>query len=119
MDVHAPWNQILAVVLYFCFLGLGGFFCALNVYLSFLRYPLFRLRGRKAEYRHASGAPVIGSALVVGFLLKRPAFVSPLPRWVLFAFIALAVFDTGGLHWFIGTMAWHYTKKALASRHQR
>jgi hypothetical protein len=46
MDTHAAWNLLLVKIVAFCFFGAGGFLCALNFYLSFLRYPLYCLRGR-------------------------------------------------------------------------
>ena len=81
---------------------LGGFFCALNAYLSWLRYPLHRLRGRRPEeYRHASGAPVVGSLfLLIGWYggARGDGDLDGLV-WV------LAAVDTGGLHWFLISMA--------------
>jgi hypothetical protein len=53
--------EIIAYMLF----GLGGFFCLLNFYLSFLRYPIYRLPGGgNKEYKWSSGAPVLGSLFV-------------------------------------------------------
>ncbi|MEM1084415.1 MAG: hypothetical protein AAGI48_09840 [Verrucomicrobiota bacterium] len=76
--------------------GLGAVIGGLNFYLSFLRYPIYRLRGgQKKSYQFVSGVPGIGSlALFVGALLVPPS----LPALVLLCGIALI--DTGGLPWF-------------------
>lgn len=113
MNTHLPWNLLLIKVVLVSIFGAGAFLCALNFYLSFLRYPLYRLRGRESEYRYVSGAPVLGSFLVVALLIP-PA----LPTWARIAGLVLAAFDTGGLHWFIGVTAWLAIKKARASRPQ-
>ena len=79
---------------------LGGLSCLLNFYLSFLRYPLHRLCGRPREsYRWVSGFPIVGSLLVGLSLLKLhalPGLLAPA--------VVLMVVDTGGLHWFAGSM---------------
>jgi hypothetical protein len=80
---------------------LGVLVCALNFYLSFVRYPLHLLRGNPGQYRHVSGLPVLGSVLVVAALL-----MTRLPGWAVTLGIASAVLDTGGLHWFAAVMAW-------------
>jgi hypothetical protein len=81
-------------------LSLGALIAAVNIYLSFLRYPLYKLLGW--EYRYESGIPAIGSlCTIVGVvLLWTPA------AWL----IALlnALFDTAGLPWFAGVMCWAY-----------
>lgn len=105
--------------------GVGAFVCAMNFYLSFLRYRLYCVRGRKGEYRDVSGAPLVGS-FIFAVLLIRPgilfgpeAFLFQLPIWARIAAFALAVLDAGGPHWFIGMMVWLARKKPAASRHQR
>jgi len=78
----------------------GAFLCITNFYLSFLSYPLHRLRGLPREsYRWNSGIPLFGSLLVGLSLLG----LYPLPC-MLPAAIALIVIDTGGIHWFVGVM---------------
>ncbi|MFQ5804069.1 MAG: hypothetical protein ACE5JQ_14355 [Candidatus Methylomirabilales bacterium] len=78
----------------------GGFSCALNFYLSFLRYPLHKLRrGGDVEYRWVSGIPVVGSLLVLMSLASLH-----LETWLLYAALILMLVDTGGIHWFLGTM---------------
>ena len=77
----------------------GSLICCLNFYLSFLRYPLYKLCGW--EYRWVSGCPAIGSLmLVIAVVLLQE---SPLLFW---AGIVIALLDTGGLHWFAGVMIW-------------
>ena len=80
--------------------GLGCLVSLINFYLSFLRYPIFRLRGGAADdYQWVSGLPMIGSLLIVLTL----AFVFS-NVWLRFFGITCAVVDTAGLHWFAGTM---------------
>ena len=86
----------------FFILGLGSLVCIANFYLSYLRYPLFLLTGRKAEFRFVSGFPFVGSLMVVACLI-----FFRLPCWSVIAGIVLALLDTGGIHWFIGSIAWH------------
>ena len=81
----------------------GGWLCALNFYLSFLRYPVHRLRGLpKESYRWVSGIPLFGSAFVALSLLCLYSSSA-----VLLAGIVLIAIDTGGIHWFAGTMIYH------------
>jgi len=94
----------------FVLLAVGGFVCALNVYLSYIRYLLFRLAGRRAEYRFISGVPIVGSLAVIVTLV-----CFQFPGWALIVGIVLAALDTGGLHWFAGSMVWHAMKNASGS----
>ena len=88
-------------------LAIGGTVCCINFYLSFLRYPLYRLRrGRKEDYKFVSGFPVVGSLFVgLAMLSLRQT------QWVLVPAIALIVIDTGGLHCFLAMMCYHGTGK--------
>ena len=79
-------------------LVVGGLTCLVNFYLSFLRYPLFKLRGRESQYRWVSGFPLIGSLLVVAALV-----IGGFRGWLFVLGLVLATIDTGGLHWFVGT----------------
>ena len=97
-------------ILVFFFFSVGAFICAMNFYLSFVRYRLYRLSGSKGESRNISGVPFLGSFLVVVLLLPLE-----LPMWARIAALALAALDTGGLHWFIGIMVWPAAKKPGAS----
>ena len=75
-------------------LGLSVVIAVTNFYLSWLRYPLYRLRGgSRPEYRFVSGVPLFGSIFAYLALLldHRSAFV-----WVA---LAALVIDTGGLLW--------------------
>ena len=95
--------RILLPIL-FC---LGGLICAVNFYLSFLRYPIFLLRGgRKSEFQWISGSPFIGSlSVAVGLAALYET------RWVLITGLVLILIDTGGLHWFLGTMLYQWIGK--------
>jgi len=87
----------IAAYMLFC---LGGLICFVNFYLSFLRYPLYKLLNK--EYKFVSGFPVFGSMFVVIsliFLWREP--------WILIPGLTLIAIDTGGLHWFLGT-AFYY-----------
>ena len=91
--------KILAHILFY----LGGYFCGLNFYLSFLRYPLYRVcGGEKDEYQWVSGAPLVGSLLVGISLISLHKIT-----WMLVLGLILIVLDTGGLHWSLGTMFYH------------
>jgi len=84
-------------------LGIGGLVCCLNLYLSFLRYPVHRMMGKKKEdYRWSSGIPVFGSLFVAISLFKFWQ-----PPWLLATAIVLILIDTGGLHWCAGVILWH------------
>lgn len=91
---------MLYIVAYFLF-GLGAYVCCLNFYLSFLRYPLCKLSGR--ECRWVSGFPLVGSLLVV--LAGVVFHDAPVFFW---GGMVIALLDTGGLHWLVGTMLWMY-----------
>jgi hypothetical protein len=95
-------------------LGVGAFVCALNFYLSFLRSPLDRALGRQAGSRRPSGFPVLGSLIVALFLIRWRGF--GLPTWAMAVCAALAMLDTGGLHWFLGTLMWGALHKRDASQ---
>ncbi len=99
-------------ILTYTVLVLGSLICLLNFYLSFLRYPLFLQRGgKKEEYRHSSGFPLIGSALVAASLI-----FGKFDLWVIWSGVAIALIDTGGIHSFIATMAWFALKNRANQR---
>jgi hypothetical protein len=88
--------DLLAYPLY----TLGAVLCAMNFYLSFLRAPLLIRKGvPRDEIRHVSGAPLLGTVFV---LVGLPA-VQHVPGLVPLG-ILLILIDTGGPHWFVGTM---------------
>jgi hypothetical protein len=90
---------MIATLSWFVF-GLGALICLLNFYLSFLRYPIHRMRGLPREsFRWSSGFPLIGSLFVVLSLIGLHAQTDILP-----ASIVLIAIDTGGIHWFAGSM---------------
>ncbi|MEK6702304.1 MAG: hypothetical protein AABZ53_08575 [Planctomycetota bacterium] len=79
----------------------GAFVTLTNVYLSFIRYPIHLARGGTREtYRWVSGVPIVGSLFL---WISMGLLASTGLKWL--AGI-LSIFDTGGIHWFIGTMWW-------------
>jgi hypothetical protein len=96
----------------FALFGFGGAICVLNFYLSFVRGLRFCIARRKSEYRFISGLPLIGFLCVVTSLI-----LFRMPRWAWVAGIVLALADTGGIHWFFGTMAWKSRDHAFRFRH--
>jgi hypothetical protein len=84
----------------------GGFLCVLNAYLSWLRYPLYRLRGGlPEEYRGVSGIPLLGSLLVALAWAVRVRHEDSI-GWAAIVWILVAI-DTGGLHWFLVSVVFH------------
>jgi hypothetical protein len=67
------------------------------MYLSFLRYPLFILFGRKKEdYRWVSGVPLFGNlAILLGLWHCSPNI------WLSVGALLAIAADTAGLPWFI------------------
>lgn len=94
---------MLLTVLGFTLLGVGAFISLINFYQTFLRFPLYRVRGGARErYQWVSPVPMIGSALlVISAILLRDSTL-----WVIVA-MAIAILDTGGIHWFVFWMIWH------------
>ena len=91
--------------------GLGALLCAINFYLSFLRYPLHRLRGlSKESYHWVSGFPLFGSLFVALSLLGLHDIAWMIPAAVFFMLI-----DTGGIHWFVGTMIYQFVHEKKRS----
>jgi hypothetical protein len=80
----------------------------INFYLSFIRRLLFNALGKATQYKWASGIPLIGSLLLwvssVGYYLQGKTILSCIS-------IAASLLDTGGIHWFIGSMLYHALKK--------
>ena len=76
--------------------GLGAVVSSVNFYLSFLRYPLFILRGRsRDDFRFVSGLPMIGMFVIPGLAL------APASPWLSIASLALLLADTGNIPWFV------------------
>jgi hypothetical protein len=83
-------------------LGLGTLVTWINVYTSFIRYPLHRWRGGTREnFQWVSGAPFVGSMMLwsAAFLLVG----HPVLIWTA---LIISLFDTGGPHWLVGTMTY-------------
>lgn len=77
----------------------GAWVSGWNFYLSFVRMPLARWRGREVHW--VSGVPLVGSLVLALFA----AWHWSEPGWFC-ASVAFAALDTGGLHWFLGTVLW-------------
>ncbi len=93
----------------YCLFGAGAFVSILNFYLSFIQPAIYRLRHR--EYRVVSGLPLIGSLLlVVSFF----CFSSGHPLRSVALIVALL--DTGGIHWFCGTILYHWVRDRHTQR---
>jgi hypothetical protein len=71
--------------------------------MSFLRPYVYRFHHGSFEgYKWVSGVPGLGSLLLaLAAILLRDSTV-----WMIAALL-IALIDTGGLHWFIGTQLWH------------
>jgi hypothetical protein len=82
-------------------LALGTLTTLLNIYFGYIRYTIHRARGRSDEsLQYVSGIPIFGSLFL---WISIPLVPSVGLRW--FAAI-LSIFDTVGIHWFIGMMLW-------------
>jgi len=82
------------------FFLLGAIVSLLNIYTSFLRYPVHRVLGKSRDcYKHVSGLPLIGGLVLIG------AWVLPQSPWISFATALLMLLDTGGISWFV-VMVW-------------
>ena len=104
--------MIIKLIMIFLF-GFGGLMCCLNFYLSFLRYPVHIMMGRKKEdYKWVSGIPVFGSLFVAISLFKFWQ-----PTWLLVFAIILILIDTAGLHWMAGYMLYYEVLKK--EKHQQ
>jgi len=86
----------------------GAFIACINAWGSFVR-PMF-VRLARRSLKRTSGFPLIGSlCLWTAAWLLHPA--SSLAYWAL----AVSLLDTGGPHWFIGSVVYHSLRGA---RHQ-
>lgn len=87
--------------------SLGGWLCVVNFYLSFLRGLVFLARGgRREDYRHISGFPLIGSAMLATAWV---VWLRRLDSGALdIAAASVFLIDTGGVHVLAGVMlvAW-------------
>ena len=74
---------------------------SVNVYLSWIRVPLIERLRRGAVVRWISGIPLIGSVALwlSAWLLPPDSRLVPIA-------LGASLFDTGGPHWFIATLAW-------------
>jgi uncharacterized membrane protein YcfT len=91
-------RHVFALVLFVA----GGLITLLNVYLSFIRVPMLRRVSPNHIPRWVSGIPFVGSGA-----LWISAMVFPSGDWGVPAALAVSLFDTGGVHWFVLAQAWH------------
>src|SRR5262245_2419557 len=98
--------SILAYILF----ALGAFLSLLNFHLSVVRPVIHRLRGR--DSRFVSGFPLVGSLLLVGSFFLFPAghVLRPVA-------LVVALFDTGGIHWFCIMMVYDYFRGRRSGGH--
>lgn len=80
----------------------GVLITVLNFYLSWIRVPLLRRVSPNHTPRWVSGIPFVGSGA-----LWASAMVFPSGDWGAPAALAVSLFDTGGVHWFVVSQAWH------------
>ncbi len=95
-----------SVTLYLLF-ALGAWICLLNFYISFIRTSLLTALGRSP--RRVSGFPLFGS-----FVLAIIAATFWEKRGLALTALAIAALDTGGIHWFLGSLLW----QSLVSRNE-
>lgn len=90
----------------------GALVTGVNFHLSFIRPVLYRLRGR--ECPHVSGFPLLGSAFLVVSFFMLPSGEALRPLALL-----VALFDTGGLHWFFGVQLYHWCRSHRAAQREK
>lgn len=81
---------------------LGTLTTCLNFYLTFVRYAMHQLRRRDEKFQYVSSIPLFGALFLwIGALLL---WWRGHEAWAIAALV-LSLFDTGGLHWFLYSMA--------------
>lgn len=79
---------------------LGAMVSVLNLYISWLRYPIHRVLGKSRDsYKHASGLPMFGGLVLIG------AWFLPQSLWLNTVTVLLMLSDTGSISWFV-IMVW-------------
>jgi hypothetical protein len=99
--LHVDWRFAFGPLPWLGYLlfGLGALVSLTNFYLSFLRYPLFVLRGRsRDEYQHISGFPMVGMLVLFGLAL------TPASSSLSLAALLFMLIDTGNIPWFVVSM---------------
>ena len=97
-------------ILAYCLFGVGAFVSLLNFYLSFIRPAICRLRHR--ECRFVSGFPLVGSLLLVISYILFPA-----DRVLRPVALVVALFDTGGIHWFCIMIVYNFFRGRRSGGH--
>jgi hypothetical protein len=78
----------------------GAFICVVNFYTSWLAYPVHKFIFKRTEkFQFSSGFPLLGSLFIVLSLTFYQYSM-----FVFWAGVTLALLDTGGVHWFVGTL---------------
>jgi len=71
---------------------LGAVVSVVNMYTSYLRYPVHRVLGKSRDsYKHVSGFPLIGGLVLIG------AWLLPQSLWLSLVTALLMLLDTGGV----------------------
>lgn len=92
--------------------ALGAYITVLNIYLTFLRYPLHRARGGTREnFVFVSVVPIFGSLLL---WISIPLLTSMTLKWCAGV---LSVLDVGGIHRFIFIL-WQTGQLGMFSRNR-
>src|SRR5215208_2518489 len=85
--------MLLPLILGLVFFALGALVVWVNVYTSFVRYPLHRLRGGTREnFKWVSGIPLVG---MIFLCVAAACFGKPHPQLAWTA-LGLILLDTGG-----------------------
>jgi hypothetical protein len=89
----------LPLILGLLFLALGTLLVWVNVYTSFVRYPLHRLRGgTREDFRWVSGVPLVGIfVLMLAVICFGRQYLA-----LTWTAIVIAALDTSGPHWLAG-----------------
>lgn len=75
---------------------LGAVVSVVNIYTSFLRYPVHLLLGKSRDsYKYVSGLPLLGGLVLIG------AWLLPQSLWLSLATALLMLLDTGSISWFV------------------
>ena len=81
----------------------GALVVWVNVYTSFIRYPLHRWRGgTREDFRWVSGVPLVGSFLLLFAAVALSGEGGH--RGLMWAALVVSLLDTGGPIWGIGWM---------------
>lgn len=98
------------------FAAFGLFVTGFNFYLSFLRYPLHKLRYGDEPYKWSSGVPLVGSlCLYISAALFSLTGHKPLVFYMLLA----TLLDTLAPHWLIYVLWFEWQKEKEVRRDKK